>query len=319
MINTGSAGVPDGPEPAGRPAASVFVLLPARASLVHSQDRPPRPTSRADSHGGHLLAGEAKCRADSARAAAESFYWSFSTPQFAWAWGARMHRMLLQIALDRAAGAMPPRGCVMARRARRSPSWRTSPTAGAAGTRIRSSTSTTRTTISTLRTWDQFGLTLDTLPHLRREYLRVLIIAKHEHPEGIDDYDAGKDPARAPRMARFRAARRCGAVCPATGRVQPGPDSRAGQRPRHAATSSPPARSIAVYHLGCLSHYVADIAQPLHTTKHFNGWVGSNPSGVPVAREIPQLSRPKGLVDRHHIDARRSATPYPDGAAGECR
>jgi hypothetical protein len=30
---------------------------------------------------------------------------------------------------------------------------------------------------------------------------------------------------------------------------------------------------------GILGHYVADGSNPLHTTKHFNGWVGDNPNG----------------------------------------
>jgi hypothetical protein len=28
-----------------------------------------------------------------------------------------------------------------------------------------------------------------------------------------------------------------------------------------------------------MAHYVGDCAQPLHTTKHHNGWVGANPKG----------------------------------------
>jgi hypothetical protein len=31
--------------------------------------------------------------------------------------------------------------------------------------------------------------------------------------------------------------------------------------------------------MGVLGHYVGDLAQPLHTTKHFNGWSGANPNG----------------------------------------
>lgn len=31
--------------------------------------------------------------------------------------------------------------------------------------------------------------------------------------------------------------------------------------------------------MGVLSHFVADAAQPLHTTRHHHGWVGDNPSG----------------------------------------
>ena len=31
--------------------------------------------------------------------------------------------------------------------------------------------------------------------------------------------------------------------------------------------------------MGVMGHYVGDCAQPLHTTKHHNGWVGENPHG----------------------------------------
>ena len=32
-----------------------------------------------------------------------------------------------------------------------------------------------------------------------------------------------------------------------------------------------------LYIMGVLGHYVGDAAQPLHTTRHFNGWAGPNP------------------------------------------
>ena len=31
--------------------------------------------------------------------------------------------------------------------------------------------------------------------------------------------------------------------------------------------------------MGVMGHYVGDGSQPLHTTVHFNGWVGDNPKG----------------------------------------
>ena len=39
------------------------------------------------------------------------------------------------------------------------------------------------------------------------------------------------------------------------------------------------ARANAIYIMGVMGHFVGDIAQPLHTTDHFNGWVGPNPHG----------------------------------------
>lgn len=39
------------------------------------------------------------------------------------------------------------------------------------------------------------------------------------------------------------------------------------------------ARANVIYAMGILGHYVGDTSQPLHTTKHYNGWVGENPKG----------------------------------------
>jgi len=37
---------------------------------------------------------------------------------------------------------------------------------------------------------------------------------------------------------------------------------------------------------GILGHYVTDVANPLHTTMHFDGWVGDNPDGYTADRGI---------------------------------
>lgn len=34
--------------------------------------------------------------------------------------------------------------------------------------------------------------------------------------------------------------------------------------------------------MGVMGHFVGDAAQPLHSTKHFNGWVGENPKNYPT-------------------------------------
>ena len=39
------------------------------------------------------------------------------------------------------------------------------------------------------------------------------------------------------------------------------------------------AQANILYIMGVMGHYVGDCAQPLHTTKHFNGWSGDNPKG----------------------------------------
>ena len=39
------------------------------------------------------------------------------------------------------------------------------------------------------------------------------------------------------------------------------------------------AKANLLYVMGVMGHYVGDCAQPLHTTNHYNGWVGDNPNG----------------------------------------
>jgi hypothetical protein len=46
------------------------------------------------------------------------------------------------------------------------------------------------------------------------------------------------------------------------------------------------AQANILYVMGVMGHFVGDLAQPLHTTKHFNGWVGDNPKGYTTARGL---------------------------------
>ncbi len=41
-----------------------------------------------------------------------------------------------------------------------------------------------------------------------------------------------------------------------------------------------------VFYMGWMGHYVADGANPLHTTVSYNGWVGSNPNGYTTEKGI---------------------------------
>jgi hypothetical protein len=47
-----------------------------------------------------------------------------------------------------------------------------------------------------------------------------------------------------------------------------------------------PVEHAIVFYAGWLGHYVADGSQPLHTTIHYNGWVGPNPKGYTAEHGI---------------------------------
>ncbi|MDP6904775.1 MAG: hypothetical protein QF406_10040 [Verrucomicrobiota bacterium] len=46
------------------------------------------------------------------------------------------------------------------------------------------------------------------------------------------------------------------------------------------------AQANVIYRMGILSHFVGDTSQPLHTTKHFNGWTGDNPNDYTTRRSF---------------------------------
>lgn len=46
------------------------------------------------------------------------------------------------------------------------------------------------------------------------------------------------------------------------------------------------ARDNIIYQMGVIGHFAGDAAQPLHTTKHYNGWVGPNPNGYNTNKTI---------------------------------
>ncbi len=46
------------------------------------------------------------------------------------------------------------------------------------------------------------------------------------------------------------------------------------------------AQANVVHFMGVMGHYVADAVQPLHTTRHYNGWVGENPKGFSTSKSF---------------------------------
>ena len=59
-----------------------------------------------------------------------------------------------------------------------------------------------------------------------------------------------------------------------------------------------------IFYAGWLGHYVADGAQPLHTTIHYNGWVGANPNGYSTERGI------HGLFETTYVAAKIRANDF---------
>jgi hypothetical protein len=113
---------------------------------------------------------------------------------------------------------------------------------------------------------------LDPLPQGRYEFYRKLYekrAATSDHPDDYLPEHVGLQPYITMEIfGRLKAAFR-------------------EYRHRHEAhqPTAPVERAIEFY-AGWLGHYVADGSQPLHTTIHYNGWVGADPKGYTTAHGI---------------------------------
>jgi hypothetical protein len=113
---------------------------------------------------------------------------------------------------------------------------------------------------------------LDPLPKGRYEFLRKLYekrAATTDHPDDYLPERVGLQPYITMEVYdRLKAAFR-------------------EYRERQAAHQPTKAVEQAIiFYAGWLGHYVADASQPLHTTIHYNGWVGPNPKGYTTEHTI---------------------------------
>lgn len=153
----------------------------------------------------------------------------------------------------------------------------------------------------------QFGLSLDSLPEYRYDYVKTMAIAKHEHPERVRPYDAAADDQRQyewPGFAPYAVTEHYAKLQASfnTLRILEGLVAADPAQGAPRATQIRLAKSNVVYHMGVLSHFVGDLCQPLHATEHHHGWVGDNPNGYTTDRGFHAYID-GAILDIHRLDA----------------
>lgn len=131
-----------------------------------------------------------------------------------------------------------------------------------------------------------YGLTLETIPPLRNEFIRAMVIAKEKAGESFQ--------GRPPRQGDFAKTEEWPGFLPHAILEQYGKVvaslktelilERLNEPAR--ADQLAMARASAMYNMGILAHFVGDAAQPLHTTMHHHGWKGENPNGYSTENSI---------------------------------
>lgn len=120
------------------------------------------------------------------------------------------------------------------------------------------------------------GLSFDKLPSFRYDFVVQFAAGRAAHPEHFPAIDPTKNSDHTrewPGFAPWTITEYFGKLRSAFSYLKTFEES--GGTPEEIAN----AKADIVYLMGLMGHYVGDCAQPLHTTKHHNGWVGENPSG----------------------------------------
>jgi hypothetical protein len=121
-----------------------------------------------------------------------------------------------------------------------------------------------------------YDLTPGQLPPLRYDFVADIVKARAAHPERFAPADLGRDSDHTRELSGFLPW----AITENYEKLQSGFSALAALR-KYGGTPEEinNAQQNIVYVMGVMGHFVGDASQPLHTTKHFNGWVGDNPNG----------------------------------------
>jgi hypothetical protein len=126
----------------------------------------------------------------------------------------------------------------------------------------------------------QCGLTPETLPLMRYDFVAAIARERAAHPEKFALIDPAKNADHTRELSGFlpwaiteqyTKLKSCFSYLKALQKYG---------TPEEVAN----AQANVVYVMGVMGHYVGDGAQPLHTTMHYNGWVGKNPRGYTTNR-----------------------------------
>jgi hypothetical protein len=125
------------------------------------------------------------------------------------------------------------------------------------------------------------GLALERLTPFRYEFVAQVELARVAHSKQVAEVDVTKDADRTRALIGFlpwtiaEQYSKLKSACSYLKTFQ-----------ENGGTSEEirSAQENIIYLMGVLSHFVGDGSQPLHMTKHYNGWVGDNPHGFTTSR-----------------------------------
>ncbi len=126
------------------------------------------------------------------------------------------------------------------------------------------------------------GLTLEGLSPFRYEFTAQLAAGRAEHPDAVPKVDPKRNNDQTRQLVGFLPW----SITEQYGKLKSGFSYLKAFEQHGTPEEIANAKANIVYIMGVMGHYVGDAAQPLHTTRHYNGWVGENPKGYTTANSF---------------------------------
>jgi hypothetical protein len=136
-----------------------------------------------------------------------------------------------------------------------------------------------------LESLQDYGLTPQALPIFRYDFTAKLALARAAHPEKFPAIDPKRNKDHTRELVGFlpwAIVEYCGKLKSGFSYLKAFQDY--GGTPEEITN----AQANIIYLMGVMGHFAGDVAQPLHVTKHHNGWVGDNPHGYTTWPRIHQ-------------------------------
>jgi hypothetical protein len=142
------------------------------------------------------------------------------------------------------------------------------------------------------------GLTPETLPVMRYDFVAAIANARTAHPEKFAAIDPAKDADHTRELDGFLPW----AITEYYEKLKSDFSSlkafqQYGGTPEEIAN----AKADCIYVMGVMGHYVGDGSQPLHTSKHFDGWIGDNPNGYTIGPVNGERARIHSWIDGGYL------------------
>lgn len=126
------------------------------------------------------------------------------------------------------------------------------------------------------------GLTPATASPFRYEFAVQLAMARAAHPTNVPAVDPARDPDHTRVLAGFLPW----TLTEYYDKLKSQFSYLAAYQELGTPDEIRNAEENIAYVMGVMGHFAGDATQPLHTTKHYNGWVGENPRGFTTNRSF---------------------------------